>query len=107
MSPERIQGILIEVDEVEAVVNHIKRTIDPAMLEDIYDTSITEGDRGNFEGSIGGAGDHDEDPKIIEEAIQFVRSAGKASTSMLQRRMKLGYARAARVIDILEEMGIV
>ncbi|MFZ4460998.1 MAG: DNA translocase FtsK [Patescibacteria group bacterium] len=44
---------------------------------------------------------------MIEEAIQFVRSAGKASTSMLQRRMKLGYARAARVIDILEEMGIV
>lgn len=42
MSPERIQGILVETEEVEAVVNHIKRTIDPAMLEDIYDTSITE-----------------------------------------------------------------
>ncbi len=55
----------------------------------------------------GESGDFDEDPKIIEEAIAFVRSSGKASTSMLQRRMKLGYARAARVMDILEEMGVV
>ena len=54
-----------------------------------------------------GNGEYDEDPKIIEEAIQTVRNEGKASTSMLQRRMKLGYARAARVIDILEDMGIV
>lgn len=107
MSPERIQGVYVSTEEVESVVNHIKRTIDPAMLEDIYDASIIEGDRGNFEGSVAQGGDYDEDPKVIEEAIQFVRSAGKASTSMLQRRMKLGYARAARVMDILEEMGVV
>ena len=107
MAPERIQGVFVSTEEVESVVNFIKRTIDPAMLEDIYDVSIVEGDRGNFEGSIAGGGDYDEDPKVIDEAIAFVRSAGKASTSMLQRRMKLGYARAARVMDILEEMGVV
>ncbi len=79
------------------------------MLEDIYDTSIVEGDQGNWAGSTGGGGaeGYDEDPKVIDEAIAFVRASGKASTSMLQRRMKLGYARAARVMDILEEMGIV
>lgn len=78
------------------------------MLEDIYDASIVEGDRGNWSGSIGtGQEGYDEDPKVVEEAIAFVRASGKASTSMLQRRMKLGYARAARVMDILEEMGIV
>lgn len=107
-APERIQGVYVSTEEVEAVVNHIKRTIDPAMLEDIYDASIVEGDRGNFDGSMSdGTGEFDEDPKIIEEAIKVVRDQGKASTSMLQRRMKLGYSRAARVIDILEELGIV
>ena len=98
----------VSTEEVEAVVNHVKRTIDPSMLEDIYDASIVEGDRGNWEGSVGGGSEnYDEDPKVLEEAIAFVRSSGKASTSMLQRRMKLGYARAARVMDILEEMGVV
>ena len=110
MSPDRIQGVYVSTEEVEAVVNHIKRTIDPEMLEDIYDASIVEGDQGNWEGSTGGGGaegGYDEDPKVIDEAIAFVRASGKASTSMLQRRMKLGYARAARVMDILEEMGVV
>lgn len=43
--PSRIQGVLVETDEVDRVVNHIKRTIDPAMLEDLYDSSIVNGDR--------------------------------------------------------------
>jgi DNA segregation ATPase FtsK/SpoIIIE-like protein len=81
--------VLVETEEVERVVNHIKRTIDPAMLEEIYDRSIIEGDRGNFEGSAGGGDYGDEDPKIIEEAIELVRSSGKCSTSMLQRHLKL------------------
>lgn len=91
------------------MVNHIKRTIDPAMLEDIYDHSIIEGDRGNWEGGVGAGGDEgfEEDPKVIEAAIELVRSSGKCSTSMLQRHLKLGYGRAARVVDILETMGIV
>lgn len=109
MAPERIQGVYVSTEEVESVVNFVKRTIDPDMLEEIYDTSIVDGDQGNWSGSAGGGGaeGYDEDPKVIEEAIAFVRSSGKASTSMLQRRMKLGYARAARVMDILEEMSIV
>jgi DNA segregation ATPase FtsK/SpoIIIE, S-DNA-T family len=107
MASTRIQGVLVETDEVERVVNHIKRTIDPAMLEDIYDPTIVDGDRGNYEWSASGDGYGDEDPKIVEEAIQLVRANGKCSTSMIQRHMKLGYGRAARVVDILESMGIV
>jgi len=42
MAPERIQGVFVDVMEVEKVVNHIKRTIDPAMLEDIYDNTIVD-----------------------------------------------------------------
>jgi DNA segregation ATPase FtsK/SpoIIIE, S-DNA-T family len=107
MTTNRLQWVLVETEEVERVVNHIKRTIDPEMLENIYDRSIVEWDRGNYEGSSSGEWYGDEDPKIVEEAILLVRSSGKCSTSMLQRHMKLGYGRAARVVDIMESMGIV
>lgn len=107
MAATRVQGVLVETEEVERIVNHIKRTIDPEMLSDIYDASIVEWDRGNFEWSVGGGDYTDEDSKIIEEAIELVRSSGKCSTSMLQRHLKLWYGRAARVVDILESMGIV
>ena len=56
MAPERIQGVYVSTEDVESVVNHIKRTIDPEMLEDIYDSSIVEGDQGNWAGSSGGGG---------------------------------------------------
>lgn len=56
MAPERIQGVYVSTEDVESVVNHIKRTIDPEMLEDIYDSSIVEGDQGNWSGSAGGGG---------------------------------------------------
>lgn len=107
MATNRLQWVLVETDEVERVVAHIKRTIDPAMLEEIYDKSIVDWDRGNYEGSASGDMYGDEDSKVIEEAIELVRSSGKCSTSMLQRHLKLGYGRAARVVDILEGMGIV
>lgn len=107
MSTNRLQWLLVETDEVERVVNHIKRTIDPAMLEDIYDASIVESSQGNFEWSAGWGDYGDEDPKIIESAIELVRGAGKCSTSMLQRHLKLWYGRAARVVDTLENLGIV
>ena len=108
MAPERVQGVFVSTEEVESVVNRIKLTIDPEMLEDLYDPSIVEGDRRNNEGGLERSdGGMDEDPKVLEEAIAFVRSQGKASTSMLQRHMRLGYSRAARVMDILEKLGIV
>lgn len=105
-APERVQWVLVETEEIESIVNHIKRTIDPNMLADLYDNSITE-----WESSSQMVDwiewDYDEDPKVLEEAIKIVREAWKASTSLLQRRLKLWYARAARVIDILESMWIV
>ena len=110
MAQTRLQWVLVETDEVERVVRHIRLTIDPAMLEDLYDASIIEWEKWNWEwsSSLGWwKGWSDEDPKIIEEAIELVRSSGKCSTSMFQRHLKLGYGRAARVVDVLEEMGIV
>ena len=106
--PIRVQGVLVETEEVEAVVNQIKRTIDPAMLEDMYDMGIVEPNADMDSELAAGAGEeYNEDDKVLAEAIKVVREAKKASTSMLQRRLKLGYSRAARIIDIMEEMGIV
>lgn len=71
------------------VVREIRLTIDPALLEELQDPSIVHGDRGNYEGSMAGASSHDEDPKIIESAIDLIRKEQKASTSMLQRKLGL------------------
>jgi len=104
--PERIQWVFVETDEVESIINHIKRTIDPSMLADLYDDAITQWESSSV--SVDWIEwEYDEDPKILEEAIKISREAWKASTSLLQRRLKLWYSRAARVIDILEEMWIV
>jgi len=74
----------------------------------MYDMSIVEGQKNNGPWDINGDGSaNEEDDFIIQQAIEIVRSSGKASTSLLQRRLKLGYARAARVMDALEEMGVI
>ncbi len=107
--PVRVQGCFCSTKEIESVVEFIKKESQPDYSDEILDeieknTPIIpdEKERGGTESS--GA---DGDDVIIEKAIEIVVEAGQASTSMLQRRLKLGYARAARVIDELESMGIV
>ncbi|MDD3144654.1 MAG: DNA translocase FtsK [Candidatus Gracilibacteria bacterium] len=108
IAPERVQGVLVETHEVEAVVNKLKLTVDPDMISNLQITEITEG-KSKLEGSImeNYKGDQDEDPAIIEKAIQIVKDSKKGSTSLIQRKLGLGYARAAKVLDILEELGVV
>lgn len=107
MEPDRVQGVLVTTEEVEAVINFIKLNT-PADMTELYDMSIIEPPTNGGIGDLNGDGVEDgEDMAIIQEAIEVVRSSGKASTSLLQRRLKLGYARAARVMDALEEQGIV
>ncbi|MBQ8932073.1 MAG: DUF87 domain-containing protein [Ruminiclostridium sp.] len=109
--PKRVQGCWVSDKEVERVVNFIK---DSFILE--YDDDVineverqTELVRSNDKKSdmTGEGGDIDVNDEKLEEAIRVVVEAGQASTSSLQRRLKLGYGRAARLIDIMEEMGIV
>ncbi|MCP4523810.1 MAG: DNA translocase FtsK [Candidatus Gracilibacteria bacterium] len=106
--PERVQGVFVETSEVEAVVNKLKLTVDPDMLKNMQDTSISEG-KSKLEGSIleNYKGNQEEDPEIIEKAIEVVKESKKGSTSLIQRKLGLGYARAAKVLDILEELGVV
>lgn len=108
MEPERVQWVFVKTDEVEHVINYIKLHTDADIAGNMYDMSIIEWERHDGPGDINGDGAADEeDDMIIQQAIEVVRSSGKASTSLLQRRLKLWYARAARVMDALEEMGIV
>ena len=108
MDPERVQWVLIETHEVEAVVNKLKLTIDPEMLDKMQAPEIANG-KSKLEGSIleNYDGDQEEDPEIIEKAIQVVKESQKWSTSLIQRKLGLWYARAAKVLDILEDLWVV
>jgi len=108
LEPERVQGVLVETAEVEAVVNKLKLTIDPNMLKNMQDDTIVNWVSKNA-GSIMEwyEWDQDEDPEIIEKAIEVVKQAKKWSTSLIQRKLWLWYARAAKVLDILEELWVV
>ncbi len=108
MEASRVQWVLVETHEVESVVNKLKLTIDPDMLENLQISEIANG-KSKLAGSImeGYEWDQDEDPEIIERAIQVVKESKKGSTSLIQRKLSLGYARAAKVLDILEDLWVV
>jgi len=99
--PKRIQGAFVSEEEMKHVVKAIHGDEPPAYDETIVAKSGSGGTMNLF----GGPSD-DHDP-MFEEAKRIVVESGKASASLLQRRLKLGYARAARVLDELEEAGIV
>ncbi|MFN7160501.1 MAG: DNA translocase FtsK [Candidatus Gracilibacteria bacterium] len=104
--PKRIQGVFAPTEEVEKVVNAIKLT--PSDMDDIHyvDEVVAPSEDSTLKGSIFEGQDMDED-SMLKEAIDVLRATGKASTSLLQRRLKIGYSRAARMLDDLEERGIV
>lgn len=108
LEPERVQWVLVETDEVEAIVNQLKLTVDPDMLDNLYDDSIVNW-KSNTAWSIleWYNWDQEEDAEIIEKAIAIVRESKKWSTSLIQRKLWLWYARAAKVLDILEELWVV
>ncbi|MDZ4654541.1 MAG: DNA translocase FtsK 4TM domain-containing protein [Coriobacteriia bacterium] len=97
--PKRIQGAYVSEDEINAVVEHLKNQAEPDYHEEILQLKVTPGARG------GGTGD-DDDP-LIWEAADIAVTSGMGSTSLLQRRLKVGYARAGRIMDMLEAKGIV
>jgi len=103
--PNRLQSAYITEEEVKKVVKYLSDTYKDEIPEliDISGTNISS-DKSIFESSI--EGDNDDDD-LYETAKQIVVESGKASTSFLQRKLSIGYARAARLIDILEERGVV
>ncbi len=110
--PMRVQGCWVSDKEVERVSDFIKNSFildyDQSVIEEIEKQAERAAEASNAKAkdkdSEGGA-DYSDDK--LDEAIEAVIEAGQASTSYLQRKLKLGYGRAARIIDTMEEMGIV
>lgn len=103
--PKRIQGALIEEAEIKRVTDFLKKQGSPDYDEDVpeKDGRKTNGDLPGLDGS----GEQDVDDDLFAEAKAEVIRMGKGSASLLQRRLRIGYARAARLLDLLEEKGVV
>ncbi|MBQ3693108.1 MAG: DNA translocase FtsK, partial [Clostridia bacterium] len=107
--PIRVQGGFSSDDDIEAVTDFIKghstSDYDEEVTEQIEQISEHLGTKGGKDTPEND--DIDDSDPMLEEAIKLVVDAGQASTSLLQRRLRLGYARAGRLIDTMEQMGIV
>ncbi|MBI2330218.1 DNA translocase FtsK [Candidatus Daviesbacteria bacterium] len=98
--PMRIQGVFVQDAEINNLIKYLKSTgIAPE-----YTTEVTEMPLGRWGGKGGNGSDKDE---LFEEAVRTICQYDRASASLLQRRLKVGYARAARILDELEAAGIV
>ena len=104
--PVRVQGAFVSDEEVEKIVSFIKSNGEATYSEDILE-SIENSNKTDKElADEAAAGDDDTDPFLMD-AIDVVVETGQASTSFIQRRFKVGYARAGRIIDQMEERGVI
>jgi len=97
----RVQGAWVNEREVAAVVGHTRRQGQPTYIDGITSEDVAIGGPG---GGLGGGGDDDD---LLAEAMELVVRSQLGSTSMLQRKLKVGFARAGRLMDLLEQRGVV
>lgn len=96
---QRAQGVLVTDEEIRAVVEFCSNQAKPEFESSIHD---------KLNSTVGGEEDvTDEDNELVEKVLDIMRQERRASTSLFQRRLRLGYTRAARIVDILEQRGIV
>lgn len=101
--PVRIQGIYVSTEEIERITNRVKLTIEPD-----YNTNITSNETAKQKlTGVPNSGVGESDDDLYNAAYELVKETRKASASLFQRRLKVGYARAARLVDLLEENGVV
>lgn len=103
--PVRVQGAFVSDDEVEKIVDFVKKNGTATYSEDILE-SIENNNKTEKELTQEQSNDDETDPFLME-AIETVVETGQASTSFIQRRFKVGYARAGRIIDQMEERGVI
>jgi S-DNA-T family DNA segregation ATPase FtsK/SpoIIIE len=103
--PRRLQSAFISEEEVKAVVKYLVQAFKDEIPDTIELSGPMEAVNSIFSSMVDGG--QDADDELYEQARQTVIESGKASTSYLQRKLGIGYARAARLIDILEERGVV
>jgi S-DNA-T family DNA segregation ATPase FtsK/SpoIIIE len=94
--PIRVQGAYVSDQEIEALVEHVKAQARPQFAPDILEVEESTGDEAA-----------EEEDELFEDAVRVVLESGQASISMLQRKLRVGYTRAGRLIDMMEERGIV
>ena len=109
--PTRVQGCFITPEEIERVVDYVKQSGEAEYSQDVMDKieqAVKEKEKGGGKsaGAPEPAGESPDD-ELLSTAVDVVLETGQASVSMLQRRLKLGYARAARLVDQMEERGYV
>lgn len=104
--PVRVQGAFVSDEEVEKIVSFIKSNGEATYSEDILETIENSNKTDKERADEAAEGDDDTDP-LLMDAIDVVVETGQASTSFIQRRFKVGYARAGRIIDQMEERGII
>jgi len=99
--PVRMQGAFVSEEEVERAVAHVKTLAEPEYIDDeiFFDEEAENTEPGLFDDGEG-------DP-LFEKALEIVLQQGKASASFIQRRLKIGYNRSARLVELMEERGIV
>lgn len=97
----RSQGAFVSDDEINAIVDFLKRHNGEPQFDEIFQQSLVSDDDEED------MGEEDHQDELLPDAIDVLRSTKRASTSMLQRRLRIGYNRAARIMEILEEKGIV
>ncbi len=102
--PRRLQGAYVSEKEVKKTVEYLKELGEPDYNEEVASAQLARADSVSSL-DFSSAGDSDDD--LADEAKKVVFQAGKASASLLQRRLRIGYARAARLLDILEKKGVV
>lgn len=101
--PKRIQGAYVSDQEINDVINYIKEKSGAVdYLEGVTDRQKVGGVAG-----VGLDGTYGDEDELMSEAQEIIIKAGKASTSLLQRRLSIGYGRAAKILDMLEESGII
>lgn len=102
--PQRLQGCYVSEEEIEAVVEHLKAQGEPEYHQEILQTNVIGLGSSMPDGSGGSSAASD---PLLWEAADIVVSSGLGSTSNIQRRLSVGYSRAGRIMDMLEEKGIV
>ena len=110
-APTRVQGCFLSDDEVNRIVTHVRQanpsTYDPDILEKLDQLASGNTDGGGADIIINSSDMSGGDGGLFEQAVEFAIQDGQISTSTLQRRLKIGYARAGRLTDEMEERGIV
>jgi S-DNA-T family DNA segregation ATPase FtsK/SpoIIIE len=104
---QRIQGAFVSEEEVRAIVAHWRRQAPEVVYVSGVEGDDPESDSVTAGGYGGGSGDEDEDEALVRQAMDLIVRSQLGSTSMLQRKLKVGFARAGRIMDLLEQRGVV